>query len=82
MGCSCCPCTSGLTTTSSCPGHSSTFSLPSPQVFPGLAVITGGTHTVTTKQPLGGCCCEEIIWGESQPIFLTFEILKKGEDMY
>lgn len=68
MGCSCCPCTSGPTTTSSCPGHSSTFSLPSPQVFPGLAVITGGTLTVNTTLSLQGCW-EENIWGESQQIF-------------
>ena len=49
MECSCYPCTLGATTTSSCPGPSSTFSPPSPQVFPGLAVITGGTLTVNFK---------------------------------
>ena len=70
MGCSCYPCTSGPTTTSSSPGHSSTFSHPSPQVFPGPAVITGGTHTVNS---LRGCCCEENIWGESQQILLLLK---------
>ena len=25
------------------------------------------------KQPLGGCCCEEFIWGESQQIFLLLK---------
>ncbi len=59
MGCSCCPCTSGPITTSSSPGRSSTFSPPSTQVFPGRAVITGGTLTVNTT--LRGCG-EENIW--------------------
>ena len=46
MECLCYPCILGATTTSSCPGLFSTFSLRSPQVFPGLAVITGGTLKV------------------------------------
>ena len=42
--CSCCLCISGLTTTSSCPGPSSTCSLPSRHRCPGPPAATGGTR--------------------------------------
>ena len=85
MECSCYPCTLGATTTSSCPGPSSTFSPPSPQVFPGLAVITGGTLKVNiVKLTLGLVSLQTLSWSRPTIMYTEYSqpfVVKKTFDM-